>query len=540
MDQSVVFQVQNRHDESNFVCLQKRTTHGEIGMLETLSEGFLKARNALRGQTKLTQDNVKSALQQIRFSLLEADVEYKVMERFLRRVQEKTLGKVVRTSITDHKGQKHRLNPAEYFVGVCSDELEALMGADNVKLSLPPQLASIMMVGLQGAGKTTSTVKLAQHLQQQGRRPLLVAADTSRPAAVEQLQILAQKVQLSVHTAAGQTPLQLCQEGLQKAKQQGYDLVLFDTAGRLVVNESLMQELEQIKRTTKPFASLLVLDAMIGQEAVHTAQEFDQRLNLNGFILTKLDGDARGGAALSVREVTGKPIRFVGTGESIDAFEEFRPQGLASRILGMGDVVSLSKDFAKHVNEQEAQQDAQRMLKGQMNLQDLLKQLRIIRNMGPLRGILERLPGVQELFAGGASLQENALGSMESIILSMTPQERLQPHVVCEQQSRLRRIARGCGHAEKEVLSLLKRFNDMQKTMHVMGRGSLPGFARRAVPSSLESSSLDFLDGQQGLPNLPIAAPHDSKGAQHPDRQEKKRKRKLKQLGRKKNRKKRR
>ncbi|MEM7403284.1 MAG: signal recognition particle receptor subunit alpha [Myxococcota bacterium] len=505
-------------------------------MLETLSQGFLKARQLLQGQTTLNQGNIESALQQVRLSLLEADVEYNVVQRFLQRVQQQAVGKLVQTSVTDKRGQKHRLSASEHFVGICADELEALMGSEHVTLTLPSGLATIMMVGLQGAGKTTSSVKLALHLQQQGRRPLLVAADTSRPAAAQQLQVLAQKAQLPVHSVAGQTPLQLCEGGLQQAKQQHCDVVILDTAGRLVANESLMQQLQQIKHSTKPHASLLVLDAMIGQEAVHTAQQFDQRLNLDGFVLTKLDGDARGGAALSIREVTGKPIRFVGMGESIEALEEFRPQGLASRILGMGDVVSLSKDFAKHVDEQQAQQDVQRLLKGQINLQDMLKQIRMIRKMGPLRGIVERLPGMQDLLATGASLQENALQHMEVMILSMTPQERLQPDLISKQKSRLRRIARGCGHSEKEVSSMLQRFGTMRQTMHALGRGSLPGLSKGLPSNPMAGTAVHAL----GAPPSVAAATQLTPQQRLQDRQDKKRKRKLQQKARKQNKKKRR
>ena len=510
-------------------------------MLETLSQGFRQARKALRGQTKLTESNVAAALQQVRLSLLEADVEYGVVKRFTQRVSDKAIG----TTVAQNADRTKQLNPEQHFVGICHEELVTLLGDKAEPLALPQPLACIMMMGLQGAGKTTTTAKLALHLQRQGRRPLLVAADVSRPAAVQQLQILGKQANIPVYTQANLAPPQLCEQGMQHASSHGYDLVLLDTAGRLAMDDALMGQLQEIQERTNAHARLLVLDAMIGQAAVQTAQEFDKRLNLSGFILTKLDGDARGGAALSIRETTGKPIRFVGTGERLEALEAFRPEGLAGRILGMGDVVGLSQEFAQHVDEEKAQQDTKRLLQGRFTLQDFLSQLRLLKKMGPLRGIMERLPGMQDVLGANANLNEDSFKHIEAIILSMTPTERQQP-TLCRHKSRLQRIARGCGRSVKDVRDLLKRFETMQNVVTKMGKQK--GLWNRLTGMG-QATGMPQMPGSLANPEAMLPSPDQSyqdgmgqgPAASMPRvcKQDKKRKRKLQAKARKHNRKKR-
>ncbi|MEM7496168.1 MAG: signal recognition particle protein, partial [Myxococcota bacterium] len=398
-----------------------------------------------------------------------------------------------------------------------------------------------------GAGKTTTTVKLALHLQRQGRRPLLVAADLSRPGAVQQLQTLGRQTNIPVYTQADLTPPRLCEQGVRYAREHGRDLVLLDTAGRLTVDDALMGELQEIQALANADTRLLVLDAMIGQAAVQTAREFDKRLNLDGFILTKLDGDARGGAALSIRETTGKPIRFVGTGEGPEALETFRPEGLAGRILGMGDVVGLSQEFARHVDEKQAEEDARRLLQGRFTLQDFLAQLRLLKKMGPLRGIMERLPGMQDLLGTNTNLDESGFKHIEAIILSMTPAERRQS-ALCRQKSRLQRIARGCGRPVKEVRDLLGRFEAMQNVVTNMGRQQ--GLWSRLTGGVGQAMGAPRIPGSPTLPGAAFPPPDQSPpggsasqghGADIPRarKQDKKRKRKLQAKARKHNRKKR-
>ncbi|HQP31193.1 MAG TPA: signal recognition particle receptor subunit alpha, partial [Deltaproteobacteria bacterium] len=323
-------------------------------MLEMISGGFKKAQDLLQGKTAIQEKHIEDAIREIRVSLLEADVEFHVVKNFLENVKQKALGEIVQTKVT-HGGRKIKVSPDQHFIKICYDELVGLMGPVDTSLDLKARpVASIMMVGLQGSGKTTTTAKVARHLEKQGRKPMLVAADIYRPAAIEQLKVLGKRLEMPVFFAPGKTPPQICKDALEAAQFKGCDVVLFDTAGRTIVDESLMAELEEIKALARPQNILLVVDAMIGQDAVNVAREFDRRLDLSGFILTKLDGDARGGAALSIKEVTRKPIKFLGMGEALDRLEEFRPDGLASRILGFGDIVGLVKDFEQVVDEKKA------------------------------------------------------------------------------------------------------------------------------------------------------------------------------------------
>ena len=408
-------------------------------MFETLSKGFRSARLKLQGKTLLNEDNVAEALRDVRVSLLQADVELGVMKTFLGRVKERALGEVVQVKHKKFKGQ--RLSPSDWFVKICHDELMALMGPVDPSLDLEGKPAVIMMVGLQGSGKTTTAGKLARRLVKQGRKPMLVAADIYRPAAVDQLTTLGRKLGVPVFSIKGMNPVQLCTLAISQARNVGRDVVIFDTAGRLAIDNQLMQELVDIKAATTPGNVLFVCDAMIGQDSVRTAREFDRLLDFTGFVLTKLDGDARGGAALSIKEVTGKPIKFLGMGESLDKLEDFRPQGLADRILGFGDVVGLVSDFEKVVDREDAERDAEKMLRGQFTFDDFLKQLETIQKMGSLKSLFERLPFFEELkgMIPEDALDDRELTRVQAVIQSMTRQERTQPDVLDGSRSRDRK-----------------------------------------------------------------------------------------------------
>ncbi|MFP8873550.1 MAG: signal recognition particle receptor subunit alpha, partial [Myxococcota bacterium] len=346
-------------------------------MLETISEGFRRGTERLRGVRELREDNIEEALREVRASLLEADVDFAVVKDFLARVKERSLGEKVQTRARTSAGKISRVTPGQHFVAVCEQELTGLMGPVDPGLTLRDGVVSVMLIGLQGVGKTTVAAKLARHLQKNGRRPLLVAADVYRPAAVDQLKTLGASIDVPVHAGSeGEAPPAICRAAAERAQREGFDAILYDTAGRLAIDDELMGELETISTEVSPANTLLVCDALMGRDAINVAQAFRERISLDGVILTKLDGDARGGAALAVKAVTGVPIKFIGTGESVDRLEEFRPEGLASRILGMGDIVGLVKDFEEVVDEHEAEEEAERLLKGQFTLEDLLNQLK--------------------------------------------------------------------------------------------------------------------------------------------------------------------
>lgn len=459
-------------------------------MLETLSNGFRSARNFLNGQALLTESNIQTALNDVRGSLLEADVDLGVVDRFLNRVKEKSLGKEVTTSF-----QKQKVSPAQHFIKICGEELESLMGPESGQLEFKKPIGSIMMVGLQGAGKTTTTAKLAQFYKKKFYKPLLVAADIYRPAAIKQLEILGNELAVPVYSDLSLTPPELCASAFEQARALNCDLVIFDTAGRLAIDDQLMRELEAIKSNTQPDQILLVVDAMIGQDSVKTAAEFNRRLSIDGFVLTKLDGDARGGAALSIKEVTGKPIRFLGMGEKVANLEEFRPSGLASRILGMGDIASLVKDFEEHVDQAKAEKEAQKMLKGQFGLGDFLEQLRLIKKMGPISGLLEKLPGMSGMMPVAKGQAESQLAKIESLILSMTLAERRAPELISQNRNRKRRIALGSGRTEQDLEALLKQFSMMKTMMQNLGRmgglgGMMPGVPK--LPSGFSMPKPDM------------------------------------------------
>jgi len=442
-------------------------------LLESISQGFKSATERLRGVREISEESIDEALRDVRMSLLEADVDLQVVRDFLARVKERTLGEKVKTRVRDASGKKVQITPGQHFVAICEQELTELMGPVDASLTKARGATSVMLVGLQGVGKTTIAAKLARHLQKEGKRPLLVAADVYRPAAIEQLQRMGDAIGVPVHRGEqGEAPPEICRTALERARSEKRNAIIYDTAGRLAIDEDLMVELEQIRETVEPANVLLVCDALMGRDAVNVAKAFNERLPIDGIAMTKLDGDARGGAALAVKAVTGVPIKFLGTGESVDRLEEFRPEGLASRILGMGDIVGLVKDFEEVVDEREAEEDAERILKGSFTLDDLVKQLRMVQKLGPLKDVFARMPGMTGL---ADQVEESQLERVESMIQSMTRRERRDPGVIDD--SRARRISRGCGRPQKEVLELVDRFHQMRELM--AGIGQDPGVLSR-------------------------------------------------------------
>src|SRR5690606_16807349 len=407
---------------------------------------------------------------------------------------------------------------AEQFVKICHDELVKVMrGEEREPLSfaaLGP--TGIMMVGLQGSGKTTSSAKLARHLQKNGKKPLLVAADMQRPAAVEQLKVLGRQVEIPVFNIPGETPLNICKAAKKEALSGGYDVVIYDTAGRLAIDQALMEELASINEAVSPQNILLVIDAMIGQDSVRTARGFNDRLSLTGVILTKLDGDARGGAALNVLEITGAPVVFQGVGETTDKLEPFRPEGMASRVLGMGDVVGLMQDFEEVIDKKKAEEDALRMMQGNFTLDDFLNQIRMIQQMGSLNDLVEKIPGMNQMLppGAGAQMDDSELGKIEAIIQSMTRQEKADPNVMVREPGRVKRIAKGSGNDDQSVSDLVQKFLFMQQMMSGFGGGgglggllgNIPGMKnlalarnmRRAMKSGKMPPGMPDLNGMLG------------------------------------------
>lgn len=507
-------------------------------MLETLSRGFESARERLQGVQKLSEEAVEEALRDVRTSLLEADVDLTVVKDFLGRVKERALGEKIATRVRDAQGRTHRITPGQHFVKVCQEELTALMGPVDPSLARGKNgVTSVMLIGLQGVGKTTVAAKLAHYMKtRQQRRPLLVAADVQRPAAVLQLKRLGERIGVPVHAGIeGATPAGICQAAVQRARTERCDAILFDTAGRLAIDEALMAELEEIERTTQPANRILVCDALMGRDAVNVAQAFSERLALDGVILTKLDGDARGGAALAVKAVTGVPIKFLGTGEDVERLEPFRPEGLASRILGMGDIVGLVEDFEQVVDEKQAEEDAERLLAGKFGMDDLLTQLRTIQKMGPLKEVFAKLP----MFGGMAEqADERELVRVEAMIQSMTQGERKRPDII--DRSRASRIARGSGMQTSQVRDLVKRFGQMREMMAALGGGAgggplsrVPGMGNLAGagPGGMDPAAL--LGG-----GLPGRAGGVSRAQQAKSRKRSKQKRKQARKDRKKGRRK--
>ncbi len=507
-------------------------------MLETLSRGFESARERLKGVQKLSEDNVDEALRDVRSSLLEADVDLGVVKDFLARVKERALGEKVATRVRDAQGRTHRITAGQHFVKVCQEELEGLMGPVDSSLARGKNgVTSVMLIGLQGVGKTTVAAKLAHYMKtRQQKRPLLVAADVHRPAAVLQLKRLGERIGVPVHAGVeGATPAGICQAAVQRARTERCDAIIFDTAGRLAIDEELMEELDEIERTTQPANRILVCDALMGRDAVNVAKAFRERLDLDGVILTKLDGDARGGAALAVKAVTGVPIKFLGTGEDVERLEAFRPEGLASRILGMGDIVGLVEDFEHVVDEKTAEEDAERLLAGKFGMDDLLTQLRTIQKMGPLKEVFSKMP----MFGGMADqADDRELVRVEAMIQSMTKAERKQPDII--DKSRAGRIARGSGMQTSQVRDLVKRFGQMRDMMSALGSGKGGGMLSR-IPGmgDLAGAGAGGMDPAALLGGLPgQGSPGPSRAQQAKSRARNKKKRKQARKSRKRGRKK--
>lgn len=437
-------------------------------MFENLTDKLQSVFNRLARKGHLTESDVDAALREVRLALLEADVNYKVVKDFLARVRERAVGAEVIQSLT----------PAQQVIKIVHEELIKTLGEPG-KLNLtgnPPYV--IMLVGLQGSGKTTTAAKLALKLRKKGHKPLMVAADIRRPAAITQLEVLGRQLNIPVHSEGSTVPpSQICANAVKRAEEELLSVVILDTAGRLHIDDELMRELEEVKERTSPHEVLLVADAMTGQDAVRVAQEFHQRVGLTGLILTKVDGDARGGAAISMRAVTGVPIKFLGVGEKPDALEEFHPDRLASRILGMGDVLSLIEKAQEAIDQEKAIEAGRKLLAGEFTLEDFLVQIREVKKMGPLSQILELLPGFSNIARElSPEFTDHQLKRVEAIINSMTPEERRHPEII--NASRKRRIARGSGTTVQEVNELLAQFRQVQRMMKQLKKGRLPQLLR--------------------------------------------------------------
>ncbi len=427
---------------------------------EGLSEKLTAAFKRLKSKGKLNESDVKEAMREVRLALLEADVNYKVAKSFTNKVSERAIGSEVMESLT----------PAQMVIKIVNEELTALMGGSDAqiaKASSPPTI--IMLCGLQGAGKTTHAGKLGLMLKNQGHRPLLVACDIYRPAAIKQLQVVGEKAGVPVFEMGKENPIKICKAAISHAKDYGNDMVIIDTAGRLQIDEVLMDELKNIKEEISPHEILLVVDSMTGQEAVNVAKSFDELLNITGVILTKLDGDTRGGAALSVKAVTGKPIKFAGIGEKLQDLEIFHPDRMASRILGMGDVLTLIEDAQSKIDQKSAEKTAKKMLQNKLDFNDLLEQFNQVKKMGPLKNVLSKMPGMDKQLKD-VDIDDRQIDRMMAIILSMTNEEREKPSLI--NPSRKRRIAQGSGMKVEDVNRLIKQFEQAQKLMKQMkGKG---------------------------------------------------------------------
>ncbi len=428
-------------------------------MFDSLTEKLESALKKLRGQGRISETNISEALQDVRRVLLDADVHFKVVKEFIEKVTVQSLGQEVVASVT----------PGQLIIKIIYDELVALMGTEKTDITFSPLPPTVIMVaGLQGSGKTTFSGKLAHHLKAKGKHPLLVAADVYRPAAIDQLMMLGEQIQVPVFTSRTDTALAIAKNSIDFARKNARDVVIIDTAGRLAIDEELMREVENIKSAVQPNEILFVVDAMTGQDAVNTAKTFHDRLDFDGVVLTKLDGDTRGGAALSIRSVVEKPIKFVGTGEKLDALEPFYPERMASRILGMGDIVSLVEKAQQTFDQEKAQKLEQKMRKAEFTLEDFYEQLQEIKKMGPLSQVMSMIPGMNKLGKVN-DVDEKDLKYIEAMILSMTKEERGNPTII--NGSRRKRIAMGSGTTIQQVNQLLKQFSEMQKMMRNFSKG---------------------------------------------------------------------
>ena len=453
------------------------------GLADKLGRAFKKLKN----KGKLSESDVKEAMREVRLALLEADVNYKVAKDFTNKVTERAVGQDVMESLT----------PAQMVIKIVNEELTNLMGGENARLEFAPKPPTIiMMCGLQGSGKTTHSAKLAKMLKEtQNRRPLLVACDIYRPAAIDQLKVVGEKAGVPVFEMGTENPVKIAKEAVRHAKDYGNDIVILDTAGRLHIDEVLMNELKDIKGEVNPDEILLVIDSMTGQDAVNVAKSFNELLEVTGVILTKLDGDTRGGAALSVKAVTGKPIKFAGTGEKLDDLEVFHPDRMASRILGMGDVLTLIEDAQNKLDQKEAEKMAEKIMANRFDFNDLLGQFEQIKKMGPLKGILSKLPGVGKQL-DNVDINDRQIDWLQAIILSMTPEERENPSLM--NPSRKRRIAAGSGRTVEEVNRLIKQLDQMQKMIKQMNRGGKKG--KRKKKMMLPGLGGMPMDGMGGMP----------------------------------------
>ena len=431
-------------------------------MFESLGERLQNAIHKIKGYGKITEDNIGEMMREIRLALLEADVNYTVVKEFTNNVKEKALGEEV----------QHSLKPGELFVKIVKDELTDLLGGENAPLNISGDPATLMLVGLQGSGKTTALGKLANLLRKKyNKKPLLVAGDVYRPAAIDQLQQIGKELNIEVYEEGKKDPVEIAKNALSYAKDKGYDYVLFDTAGRLHIDEKLMEELQCLEQEIKPQETLLVIDSMMGQDAINVIEGFNSKLSLTGVILTKLDGDTKGGVALSVRHFSNVPIKFIGVSEKLDGLEIFDPERMASRILGMGDILSIVEKAEEAISQEEAINTAKKMKSGKFDLEDFLMQMKQIKKLGPLENILKLLPGARKLGLNNINIDPKQLAHIEAIILSMTPKERHNPDII--KASRKTRIAKGCGLSVQEVNKLLTQFDQMKKMMKQFSNGNL-------------------------------------------------------------------
>ena len=431
-------------------------------MFENLSDRLQDVMHKIKGYGKITEDNISEMMREIRLSLLEADVNYKVVKEFTNKVKEKALGEEVSKS----------LSPGEVFVKIVKDELTDLLGGENAPLNTKGNPAIMMLVGLQGSGKTTTIGKLANYLRKnEKKKPLLVACDVYRPAAIEQLKQLGKELNIEVYSEGKKDPVEISNNAIKYAKENNYDYVLIDTAGRLQIDENLMEELSNIYHSISPEETILVIDSMMGQDAINVITGFNEKLSLTGVILTKLDGDTRGGVALSVKHLTNLPIKFIGTSEKMDGLSPFYPERMASRILGMGDILSIVEKVESELDEKEAEKTAKKMMKGNFDLEDFLSQLNQIKKLGPLENILKLLPGAKKMGLNNVNIDPKLMKRTEAIVLSMTPAERKDPSIL--KASRKKRIADGSGTTVADVNKLLNQFEEMKKMMKMIGNGNM-------------------------------------------------------------------
>lgn len=430
-------------------------------MFENLSDRLQDVVHKIKGYGKITEENISEMMREIRLSLLEADVNYKVVKEFTNNVKEKALGEEVNKS----------LNPGELFVKIVKDELTELLGGENTPLNISGNPATLMLVGLQGSGKTTTIGKLANYLRKNNKKkPLLVACDVYRPAAIDQLKQIGKELNIEVYSEGKGNPVEISKNGIKYAKDNGYDYVLIDTAGRLQIDESLMDELDNIQKEVNPDETILVIDSMMGQDAINVINGFNDKIKLSGVILTKLDGDTRGGVALSVKHLTNLPIKFIGVSEKMDGLTPFYPERMASRILGMGDILSIVEQVQSEIDEKEAETTAKKMMKGNFDLEDFLNQLNQIKKLGPLENLLKLLPGAKKMGLNNVNIDPKIMKRTEAIVLSMTPEERRDPSIL--KASRKKRIADGSGTTVTDVNKLLNQFEEMKKMMKMMGNGN--------------------------------------------------------------------